>query len=133
MIVAVDFDGTVVFHRYPKIGKDIPGAVETLKKLIAQGHNIVLFTMRCKQELDDAVKWFEEREIPLYGINVNPDQITWTDSPKAYAQLYIDDAGIGCPCGIEIPEEVEIQMKNARLFVDWEKINEILIDSGFLV
>ena len=126
--IAVDFDGTVVFHRYPEIGDDIPGAVETLKKLVAQGHNLILFTMRNKQELVDAVKWFHDREIPLYAVNTNPEQLSWTDSPKCFANLYIDAVGIGCPTGIEV-----ITPGYARLFVDWEKINQILIDSGFLV
>ena len=131
--ISVDFDGTVVFHRYPQIGEDIPGAVETLKKLVLQGHRLILFTMRSKQELVDAVKWFHDREIPLYAVNTNPEQISWTDSPKVHSQLYIDDHGIGCPCGIEIPVGAEINSANARLFVDWEKLNQILIDTGFLV
>jgi hypothetical protein len=90
--------------------------------------NLILFTMRGGQELVDAVKWFHDREIPLYAVNTNPEQLSWTDSPKVHSQLYIDDHGIGCPTGIEV-----ITPGYARLFVDWEKINEILIDTGFLV
>ena len=127
MDIAVDFDGTVVFHRYPAVGEDIPGAAETLRKLQDQGHNLILFTMRSKQELVDAVKWFYDHGLRLYSVNTNPTQLGWTDSPKVHAQLYIDDHGVNCPTGIETESGV------ARLFVDWEKINQILIDSGFLV
>ena len=70
--------------------------------------------------LDDAVEWFKSNNIPLYGINVNPSQTTWTKSPKAYGQLYIDDAAHGASLkfDINIPE---------RPFIDWEKVNEMLI------
>jgi hypothetical protein len=47
--------------------------------------------------LTDAVNWFKDNGIPLWGVNGNPEQRTWTDSPKAYCQLYIDDAGLGTP------------------------------------
>jgi hypothetical protein len=124
--ISVDFDGTVVFHRYPEIGNDIPGAVETLKKLVAQGHRLILFTMRGKQELVDAVKWFTDREIPLYAVNTNPEQLSWTDSPKVYAKKYLDDAGIGCP--LIYPENI-----NDRPYVDWIKVNELLIKEGFII
>ena len=123
--IAVDFDGTVVFHCYPAIGEDVPGAVEILKKLMANGHNLILFTMRSRQELVDAVKWFHDREIKLYGVNTNPNQLSWTNSPKAYAQKYIDDAGIGCP--LIYPENI-----NYRPYIDWIKVNELLIKEGYI-
>lgn len=37
MVIAVDFDGTVVTHRYPQIGVDIK-AVPVLKKIVDAGH-----------------------------------------------------------------------------------------------
>lgn len=66
MVIAVDFDGTVVTHRYPQIGMDIK-AVPVLKKIVDAGHQIVLHTMRSGKELEEAVAWFTENEIPLYG------------------------------------------------------------------
>src|SRR5690606_14125098 len=113
MIILLDFDGTVVTHEFPKVGRDV-GAVSVLRKLIEKGHNLILFTMRSNTTesnghsdeykkvvhgnfLDDAVNWFKERDIPLYGINTNPTQHTWTSSPKAYGQLIIDDIGLGIP------------------------------------
>ena len=95
MYIAVDFDGTCVTHEYPNIGKDI-GAVPVLKKLTDSGHKIILNTMRSGKELADAIKWFIDNDIPLYGTNENPTQKSWTSSPKVYAHLYIDDAAMGC-------------------------------------
>jgi len=97
VIIAVDFDGTVVDHRFPKVGADAPNAVSVLKSLHERGHKLILWTMRSGQPLGDAVTWFAERGIPLFGVNENPEQQTWTSSPKAYAQLYVDDAACGAP------------------------------------
>ena len=99
---AVDFDGTCVDHRFPDVGPDVPGAVETLRALTERGHRIILWTMRSAGQdsgdpLADAVEWFRVRGIPLFGVNGNPEQGSWTQSPKAYAQVYIDDAALGAP------------------------------------
>jgi len=96
MIICVDFDGTCVEHRYPDVGKDVPYAVTILKQ-VAREHKIILYTMRSGEELEDAVQWFKNHDIPLYGVNENPTQSRWTSSPKIYGQLYIDDAAAGCP------------------------------------
>ena len=118
LIICVDFDGTCVTHEYPNIGKEI-GATEVLKQLTDMGHNIILFTMRSDKELQDSVNWFEERNIPLFGINENPEQHTWTQSPKPYAHLYIDDAALGCPIKYD-------PTLSDRVFVNWEIIKNLL-------
>lgn len=118
MYIAVDFDGTCVTHEYPSVGKDI-GAVPVLKKLTANGHKLILNTMRSGDELSDAVKWFEKNEISLYGINNNPSQKFWTDSPKVYAHIYIDDAALGCPLIFD-------HAISSRPFVNWVMVEEIL-------
>jgi hydroxymethylpyrimidine pyrophosphatase-like HAD family hydrolase len=123
MIIAVDFDGTCVTHEYPNVGKDI-GAVETLRALVAKGHKIMLWTMRCNKELEDAVEWFEQNEIPLWGINENPTQ-NWSSSNKQYAHLYIDDTALGCPL-----KHDPWLCKNA--YVDWEKVNSYLTSNGII-
>lgn len=97
IVIAVDFDGTVVDHRYPDVGADAPGAVEVLQALIENGARIILWTMRSGPHLADAMAWFADHNIPLYGVQRNPSQDAWTDSPKAYAHVYIDDAAYGCP------------------------------------
>jgi hypothetical protein len=96
MIIAVDFDGTVVDHRYPEVGPDVPGAVEALHKLVNASHVLILWTMRSGERLIEAVRWYSDNGLPLFGINNNPNQL-WTTSPKAFAHVYIDDAAYGCP------------------------------------
>ena len=123
MVIAVDFDGTCVAHEYPEVGADVPNACAVLQALSDNDVKIILWTMRSGEALADAVRWFAERNIKLWGINKNPEQSQWTESPKVYAQLYIDDAAAGCPF---------IQNGNARPFVDWIKIAEILRKDSFL-
>jgi len=116
MIIAIDFDGTCVTHAYPKIGKDI-GAVPVLKQLVQYGHQLILWTMRSDKKLDDAINWFINNKIPLYGVNHNPNQYTWTTSLKVYAQLYIDDAAFGAP--LLFNKEI-----SDRPYINWDEIAE---------
>ena len=123
MKIAVDFDGTVVAHRYPSIGKDI-GAVPVLKELTEKGHRIILNTMRCKNELEAAKEWFKENEVPLYSANHCPGQHTWTSSPKVFADLYIDDMSLGRTL-IEDSEE-------PKPYGDWTEVRRLLQEGGVL-
>ncbi len=75
--------------------------------------------------LNDAEQWFALNEIPLYGVNRNPDQKSWTSSPKVYAHLYIDDAAIGIP--LIVPGEERVAP-----YVDWNEVERILIKRGIL-
>jgi hypothetical protein len=118
MTICVDFDGTCVTHDYPLVGKDI-GAIPILKRLVEEGNSLILWTMRSGKELNDAIKWFESNGIKLYGIQENPTQSSWTTSPKAYAQLYIDDAALGCPLIIN-------NKLSSRPFVNWNEVEKIL-------
>ena len=122
MYIAIDFDGTCVTHEYPEVGKDI-GAVPVLKRLMDAGHKLILNTMRSGNELADAIQWFTDNDLLIYGVNVNPTQKRWTTSPKVYAQLYIDDAALGCPL-IGNPE--------GRPYVDWEAVEVYLENMGIL-
>ena len=116
MYIAVDFDGTCVTHEYPNVGRDI-GAVPVLKKLVEAGHKLILNTMRSGDELADAIQWFIDNDIPLFGANENPTQKSWTASPKVYAHIYIDDAALGCPLTTD---------KITRPFVDWKEVEKQL-------
>lgn len=116
-IIAIDFDGTCVDHRFPAIGSDVPNAVDVIKLLEKDSH-LILWTIRSEPTLTDAICWFVRNNIELFGINKNPNQHTWSSSPKAYAQIYIDDAAFGCPL-ITVPGF-------NRPVVDWLKIKEIL-------
>lgn len=128
-ILAIDFDGTCVTHEYPKVGRDI-GAEPVLKELVAAGHRLILWTMRSSGREDgsdplaDAVRWFQERDIPLWGIGSNPEQSAWTQSRKAYAHLYIDDAALGCPL---VPG-----CEGERDYVDWPKVRVMLRTMGLI-
>lgn len=115
-IFAIDFDGTCVEHKYPFVGKDVPYATEVLCELVNRGHKLVLFTMRSGVTLEDAVRWFGLHNLPLYGVNKNPDQAMCTSSPKVYAHVYIDDAALGCP--LVYPPPI------ARPYVDWMQVAE---------
>ena len=124
MDINIDFDGTVVTHNYPYIGKDI-GAIPVLKDLVENGHNLILFTMRSGKQLQDAVNWFKDNDIILYGIQSNPTQHLWTKSPKSYAHLMIDDSALGIP----LIYDKEI---SDRPFVNWNKVKDILYNMEVL-
>ena len=139
--INIDFDGTCVTHDFPRVGKEI-GAVPVLKRLVANGYQLILFTMRSDRKeakpiidptiqnvtgefLTDAVKWFEKHDIPLYGIQTNPTQSNWTTSPKSYAELMIDDSSLGCPL------KYDLELSN-RPFVDWVIIEEWLENNNII-
>lgn len=124
MDICIDFDGTVVTHEYPEIGEDI-GAVPVLKRLVNQGHKLILFTDRSGVTLMEAVEWFKEHEINLHGIQVNPSQRGWTSSPKAHATLYIDDAALGAP----LKKNLALCK---RAFIDWSKVENLLVESEII-
>ena len=124
MYIVIDCDGTVMTHDYPRIGKDI-GAVPVLKELVNNGHQLILFTMRSGKTLDDAVNWFKENNITLFGIQTNPTQHEWTNSPKAYGNLIIDDASAFAPLKFD-PEY------SNRPFIDWNIMKDELIRIGYI-
>ena len=80
--------------------------------------------MRSGKELDDAVEWFEQNDIPLWGINENPTQ-NWSTSHKQYAHLYIDDTALGCPLRHD-------SWMCKSPYVDWVKVRQYLISNGII-
>ncbi len=124
-IIAIDFDGTVVEHKYPEVGRDVPDAVRVLRMLRENDVQLILWTMRSGEFLQDAVSWFAENDIDLWGVNENPEQKEWTDSPKASAPLYIDDAALGCPL-------LASKEMDARPYVNWLFVEIELERKGFL-
>lgn len=136
MIVGVDFDGTIVTHEFPEIGKPVPGAIETLKALIANGHQVFLWTMRghatgektkenltVKEERDtlkEALDYLKENGVNIKG-NISPAQ--FSTSPKQYAALYIDDAAFGCPL---------VAQAGGRPYVNWRLVADNLRCSGLI-
>jgi len=113
MIIAVDFDGTIVKHKFPAIGKEIPYAIKTLKLIQQKGHKLILWTYRSGKELEDAVKFCEERGLIFHAVNndYEGEEFDNTYSRKIYADMYIDDRNI-----LGIP--------------DWEKIYELIVNKN---
>lgn len=98
MTIAVDFDGTIVEHRYPQIGREIPFAIDTLKMLAQEGHRLILWSVREGELLEEAVAWCRERGVEFYAINRDfPEETKRHDnySRKLKVELFIDDRNIG--------------------------------------
>lgn len=98
MIIAVDFDGTIVTHEYPRIGKEIPFAIETLKRLQQNPENqLILWTVREGVELEAAVEFCRNRGLEFYAVNNNyPEETKKNQEPrKLKADMFIDDRNLG--------------------------------------
>jgi hypothetical protein len=97
MIIAVDFDGTIVEHAYPKIGKPIPFAIDVLKKLQHEEHHLlILWTVREGNLLNDALVYCKRSGLEFYAVNKNyPEENPGIEPRKINADLYIDDKNIG--------------------------------------
>jgi hypothetical protein len=141
MVIVIDFDGTCVTNEFPKIGDEI-GATPVLKELVQNGHELVLFTSRNDQNkwlsyfsnakkkqnhLTEAINWFKERDIPLYGIQKHPKQKRWSSSPKAFGDIIIDYSTLGCP--LVYPDANSI---SKTPYADWIEIRAYLVDLGLL-
>lgn len=96
-ILAIDFDGTIVESRYPKIGKPIIFAFETLKKLQEEGFILILWTYRSGKELDEAVEFCRDNGIEFYAVNRSypEEEFDESISRKIAADIFIDDRNIG--------------------------------------
>lgn len=127
MIIAIDFDGTIVTHEFPEIGTPAPEAIGWMKKFQEAGAKLVLWTMRSDGEshgrkvLTEAVEYCRRNGIEFFGVNSNPTQYRWTTSPKAYAHIYIDDAAFGCPL---LPNP----KAGGRPYVDWSVVGPAVLE-----
>ena len=118
-IIAVDFDGTLVTHEYPEIGVEVPEAIRWLKACELYGVRLILWTIRDGEALEQAVAWCRAHGLELWGVNENPDQASWTKSPKVYASVYIDDAAFGVP--------MTYRANGKRPFVNWREVGPHLV------
>ena len=123
LIIAVDFDGTIVEDAYPDIGKPIIFAFETLKKLQKEGHRLILWTYRTGEKLEDAINFCESNGVFFYAVNKSFPEEQYDDSisRKIHADLFIDDRNIGGFIGWgEIyqmligPEDIPNQQQNKK-------------------
>lgn len=128
-IVKIDFDGTIVQHRFPKIGDEMPGAFEVMKKLKEAGFKLILWTCReddsrnGKLYLKDAVDYCRENGIEFDAINetlleeeFRPDSMRCR---KPYAHYHIDDRNLGGFPGWDVVKKVLIEKKELA----WEVID----------
>ncbi len=114
--IAIDFDGTVVEHKFPEIGQEMPYAFEVLKELQERGHLLILWTVRDGIYLEDAVNFCFKNGVNFYAVNKSyPDEIIDnTMSRKINVDIFIDDRNVGG-------------------FLGWERIREFLIpDSKYI-
>ena len=117
----MDFDGTIVEHRYPDIGRELPFAVETLKQLIKDRHQLILWTVREGRLLDEAVEWCRRRGVAL-RIGVNHGSLakrivdTLGDTPEGMVASAMEFLRI---CRREKFDQVVVSMKssNTRVMV----------------
>lgn len=119
MTIAVDFDGTIVEHKYPAIGEEIPFAVDTLKALQRDHHKLILWSVREGHLLDEAVQWCHERGVDFYAINRDYPEETTDNNPhfsrKLKVDLFIDDRNLG---GLPDWGTIYDMVKNKRQWVD---------------
>jgi len=128
MKIAVDFDGTIVEHAYPLIGKEIPFAIDTLKRLQQELHcRLILWTVREGDLLEQAVDFCRARGLEFYAVNKNnPEEKS--DSRKIVADIYIDDRNLG---GLPDWGVIYKIIKEDLLFADYYSNNKIKNKKGF--
>ena len=134
VIIAVDFDGTLVDHVFPEIGEPVPGAFEWLRRFKEAGAFLILYTMRADERgmkslatfpgerrfLSEAVEFCRGYGVEFDALNRNPTQHEWTASPKAYAHVYIDDAAFGCP--------LNPPRNGGRCTVNWDIVGPAVLE-----
>ena len=109
MKIAVDFDGTIVEHRYPEIGKEFPFAIDVLKRLVQEHHQVILWTAREGHLLEEAVEFCRSRGLEFYAVNSEFPQANWASyrpTRKPRADRYIDDRALGGLPGWDIIYEM---------------------------
>ncbi len=125
MKIAVDFDGTIVEHKYPEIGKPILFAFEAIKELQKRGHKIILWTYRSGKELDAAVEFCKKNGVEFYAVNKSfPEEVFDISqaSRKIDTELFIDDRNIeGFPGWAKVlqilhAEDFDIETETRTMF-----------------
>jgi len=134
MTIAVDFDGTIVEHKYPEIGKTLLFAFETLKQLQKQGHKLILWTYRTGKELEEAVNFCKENGVEFYAVNKNFPEEQFEEqsiSRKIFADIYIDDRNIGGFPGWNKIWEILNSEDSKYISEKEKKINKLNISNKF--
>jgi len=131
LTIAVDFDGTIVEHQYPRIGREMLFAFETLKALEKKGHKLILWTFRHGDLLQEAVDYCKQNGIDFYAVNKSyPEEKYHGEvSRKINADIFIDDRNVGgFPGWGEVyqsihPEgkDLDVQLKNEEAHFNFRK------------
>uniref|UniRef100_A0AAU7PFF4 HAD-like superfamily protein n=1 Tax=Burkholderia phage vB_BgluM-SURPRISE13 TaxID=3159457 RepID=A0AAU7PFF4_9VIRU len=130
-VFGIDFDGTIVENDFPYVGKPNPGAIEVLQELSKVGVKLILITMRSDDKLHEAVVYCNKNNVNFWGINENPEQEKWSNSPKIYATVYVDDANAGIPLKMGSNEKPCVDWAKLRdLFVQWEVLPPLEAGDG---
>jgi len=126
MVIAIDFDGTLVEHAYPKIGKPIPFALDVLRKLQQEEHHtLILWTVREGELLQDAVDYCSKKGVEFYAVNKNYPEEEVGDTPrKLKADIFIDDKNIG-----GLPEWSVIYKAIMSGSNDFQDIDDYILDN----
>lgn len=132
MVIAVDFDGTIVEHKYPKIGEELPFATETLKMLIRDQHKLILWSVREGELLEEAVEWCRKRGVEFYAVNrdypeENGEKSNSSFSRKLKADIWIDDRNIG---GLPDWGEIYHMIKSGNPFSRYSNSNHHYQDNN---
>ncbi len=95
--IAVDFDGTIVEHHYPEIGKEKLFAFEALREMQKKGFKLILWTVRSGEKLEEAVEFCRNKGVEFYAVNKNyPEEVIDEDfTRKLEVDIYIDDRNVG--------------------------------------
>ena len=124
LIIAIDFDGTIVEDAYPKIGKPMIFAFETMRKLQSEGHRLILWTYRTEKKLQEAVDFCKQQGLEFYAINKSypEEEFDGKISRKINATFFVDDRNIGGFIGwtavhkLLLNDEPEIKKKKGFFF-----------------
>jgi hypothetical protein len=116
--VCIGFDGTCVTNNYPNVGEDV-GADLWLKAAVGMGAKLILYTMRSQEGLEEAVAWFNNHRVPLWSVNDNPSQESWSASRKVHRHITVDDSGLCMP--------VKRHGTRERWVVDWDEAGPFLL------
>lgn len=119
MWIGLDFDGTLVEHAWPDIGRTI-GAFPHLR-FIQEAHpdvSYLLWTMRDGSGLTDAIQICLDHGLCLGAANNHPNQHEWTTSRKIHCHAYVDDMAMGAP--LIYPGD------GMRPYVDWDVMGPML-------
>jgi len=120
MIIAVDFDGTIVENRFPKIGRERSFAIDCLIRLqMEEQHQLILWTVRENDLLDQAVEWCKKRGLVFYAVNQNNPEEKARGTRKLKADLFIDDLNLG---GIPEWDLVYRMLKANNPFRNYEEV-----------